>query len=272
MLTILLLIINLVITISGIYIFDYQVDNTINSPIIIILSILIGIIVMLLALYLYIELLYQLVAKNKPKTSMLKHKIAKQMVSIPMHLLNMRLKVVGLENLPKDPGFSIYVNHTSMMDIPLLMYKLYEYPVAFLAKEIVEGVAIFGKWTPALGCVMIDRDDNRKGAEAIINVIRNVKKGSSMVIFPEGTRSEKIGALLEFKQGSFKVALKSKAPLVPMTIVKPKNYKEIKWPFKKRITLVIHKPIPFDELKTMKSLELSKHVEKIIESSLNTIY
>ncbi len=93
-----------------------------------------------------------------------------------------------------------------------------------------------------------------------------------MVVFPEGTRSEEIGTLLEFKQGSFKVALKSKAPLVPMTIVKPKNYKEIKWPFKKRITLVIHKPLPFEEFKTMKSLELSKHVEKIIESSLNTIY
>jgi len=119
---------------------------------------------------------------------------------------------------------------------------------------------------------MFDRSDDRKGAEAIIKVIRNVKSGSAMVVFPEGTRSKEIGTLLEFKQGSFKVALKSKSPLVPMTIVKPKNYDKIIWPFRRRATLVIHKPIPFEELKTMKTLELSQKVESIIASSLNTIY
>ena len=102
MLTILLLIINLGVTILGIYIFDYQVDNIINSPLVIILSLLVGTIVMLLTLLLYIEGLYLLVAKNQPKTSMLKHKIANQMVSIPMHLLNMRINVIGKENLPKN--------------------------------------------------------------------------------------------------------------------------------------------------------------------------
>ncbi len=268
MLTIALLIMNFIITILGIYLFDYQVDGIVNNPIVIILSILIGWLIMILLLAGYIEGAYYLVAKNKPKTSMLKHKIAKQMVSIPMHLMNMRTDVVGLENLPKDPGFSIYSNHTSMFDVPLLMYKLYEYPVAFLEKEKLVNVFMFGKWTPVLGCVTIDRSSDRKGAEAIINVIKNVKSGSSMVIFPEGTRSKEIGSLLEFKQGSFKVALKSKAPLVPITIVKPKNYKKIKWPFKKRTVLVIHKPIPYDELKTMKTLELSEHVKKIIGSSL----
>lgn len=272
MLTIALFLMNLVITVLGIYLFDYQVDGVVNNPLVIIISILVGWVVMILLLVLYIEGTYYLIAKNRPKTSMFKHKIAKQMVSIPMHLLNMRIDVVGLENLPEESGFSIYANHTSMFDIPLLMYKLYEYPVAFLEKENLLDVPMFGKWTPVLGCVTIDRSNDRKGAEAIINVIKNVKSGSSMVIFPEGTRSEKIGSLLEFKQGSFKVALKSKAPLVPMTIVKPKNYKEIKWPFKKRTTLVIHKPISYEKLKTMKSLELSEHVEKIISSSLNTIY
>jgi len=272
MLTIVLLIINLAVAVTGVYLFDYQVDGIINNPVVIILSILVGWIVMLLVLAFYIDLFYILVAKTKPQTSMLKHKIAKQMVSIPMHLTNMRVSVVGKENLPQDPGFSIYSNHTSMMDISVLMYKLYEYPIAFLEKEIVKNLFLVGKWTPPLGCITIDRDNDRKGAEAIINVIKNVRNGSTMVIFPEGTRSREIGTLLEFKQGSFRVALKSKAPLVPITIVKPKNYNSIKWPFKKRITLVIHKPIPFEELSTMKSLELSQKVEDIIRSSLNTIY
>ncbi len=272
MLAIILVIINIAVTLSGVYIFDYKADNFINSPLAIILSILAGFIVMIIVMVIYIEVFYALVAKRKPQNSMLKHKIAKQMMSIPLYSTNMRIKVIGKENLPKDPGFSIYSNHTSLMDVPLLMYKLYEYPVSFLAKEVVEHLFLLGKWTPRLGCVMIDRDSDRKGAESIINVIKNIKNGSTMVIFPEGTRSPEIGTLLEFKQGSFRVALKSKAPLVPMTIVKPKNFKKVKWPFPKKATLVIHKPIPFEEFRTMKSQELSEKVEQIIKGPLNTIY
>lgn len=272
MLTVLLFSINFIIAILGIYVFDYQVDSLINKPFVIILSILAGWIVMLFLLVVYTEITFLLFAKNKPKTSMVKHKLATQMLSMPLHLLNMRMKIVGKENLPSDPGFSIYVNHTSMMDVPLLMYKLYDYPVAFLEKEIVAKAPFIGKWTPELGCVTIDRSNDRKGAESIINVIKNVKSGLSMVIFPEGTRNKEVGSLLEFKQGSFKVALKSKAPLVPITIVKPKNYNQIKWPFKRRVTVVVHKPIAFEDYKNMKTLELSKYIEKIIASSLNTIY
>lgn len=269
MLTIALFLINLIITASGIYIFDYQVDNSINNPLVIILSITVAWILMFLILGVYIELAYYLVANKKPKNSMLMHKLAKQMVSFPMHLTNMKVSVEGKENLPKDPGFSIYVNHTSMMDISVLMYKLYDYPVAFLEKENVGELFSLGKWTHKLGCVMINRDNDRKAAESIINVIKNIKSGSTMVVFPEGTRSKEIGKLLDFKQGSFKVALKSKAPLLPITIVKAKNYNNIKWPFRKNIKLVIHEPIPFEVLKTMKTLELSEKVREIIAGPLN---
>lgn len=268
MLTILLVIINITVTVFGIYLFDYKTDLVINSPLIIILSLLAGSIVMVLFLALYIEFFYITVAKRKPQTSMLKHKIAKQMVSIPLHLTNTRIKLVGAEHLPKDPGFSIYSNHTSLMDIPVLMYKLYDYPVAFLAKEKVGKLFSVGKWTTELGCVLIDRGNDRKGAESIIKVIRNVKSGSSMVVFPEGTRSPEIGKLLEFKQGSFKVALKSKAPLVPISIVKPTNYRKVIWPFPKRIIVIIHKPLPFEEIKQMKTLELAEKVKGIIDAPL----
>ncbi|MBN2605568.1 MAG: 1-acyl-sn-glycerol-3-phosphate acyltransferase [Bacilli bacterium] len=272
MLTIILLLFNIVFSGVGIYLFDFKPDGAVDQIGVILLSLLLGSILMLLVLGFYIELFYVLVAKKLPQNSMLKHKIAKQMVSFPVHLTNMRIKVVGKENLPKDSGFSIYANHTSLMDISVLMYKLYDYPVAFLAKEMVEHLPFVGKWTPKLGCVMIDRNNDRKGAESIINVIKNVKSGSTMVIFPEGTRGKEIGKMLEFKQGAFKVALKSKAPLVPISIVKPKNYPKTIWPLPRRITLVIHPAISADEISTMKSLELSEKVEKIIQGPLNEIY
>ena len=268
MFTILLLLINVCVTGIGIYMFDYRVDETINSPFVIILSIIAGTIIMFGVLSLYIEGFYHLVAKRKPLDSKIKHFLAKQAMALPLHATNTRIKVVGKENLPEDPGFSIYSNHTSMMDIPVFMCALRKYPIGFLAKQVVEDVPVLGKWTVPLGCVMIDRSNDRKAAESIIQVIKNVKNGSSMVVFPEGTRTSKIGELIEFKPGAFRVALKSKAPLVPITIVKQKNYKSIKWPFAKRITIVIHKPIPFIEFRGMNTLDLSKKVKSIIKSSL----
>jgi len=268
MFAILLLIINITVSVLGVYLFDYQVDGVINNPIVIILSILAGTIATLIGFFLYIEVGYLLVAKRLPQNSKFKHFLAKQIMTVPLFYTNIRVKVIGKENLPKDPGFSIFINHTSMMDIPVLMYKLNKYPIAFLQRKAVLELIAIGKWTTELGCITIDRDNARKGAEAIINVIKNIKNGITMVIFPEGTRSKVIGKMNEFKPGSFKVALKSKAPLVPMTIVKPDNFKKVKWPFPKRITLIIHEPIPFNEFRQMTSFDLSSKVRNIIDAPL----
>ncbi len=268
MFAVFLLIVNITVSILGVYLFDYRVDATINSPLVIILSILSGTLITLIVFYLYIDVFYVLIAKRKPQNSKLKHFIAKQIMTVPLFFTNIRTEVIGKENLPENPGFSIYANHTSMLDIPVLMYKLNKYPVAFLQKKAVRDIIAVGKWTPTLGCVTIDRENVRKGAESIIKVIKNIKNGLTMVIFPEGTRTETIGQMIDFKPGSFKVALKSKAPLVPMTILKPKNYKEVKWPFTKRITLIIHKAIPFNEFSKLSSFELSMKVRKIIEEPL----
>lgn len=271
MFTIFIVLINLVVTGLGIYIFDYKIDGVINNPLVIVLSIVVGVLALLLTVVIYIQVFYFIVGKRLPQDNMFKHFIAKQMMAIPLYGLNMRTKIIGLENLPKDPGFTIYANHTSMMDIPLIMCKLKKYPVGFLAKKVVVELPLIGKWTPVIGCVSLDRENTRKGAEAIIQVIKNVKKGSTMVIFPEGTRTKNIGQMIEFKPGSFKVALKSKKPLVPMTIVKPKNFNSIKWPFTKKVTLVIHKPIEFEDLKKQTTQELSDNVKSIIQTALDDV-
>lgn len=257
----LLILINLTVSILGIYLFDHQVDGVINSPLIILLSLLSGTIVMVLVFFLYVEIFYILFGKNDPYTSKRKHFIAKQLMTIPIVWLNIRVTVLGKENLPKDTGFSIYSNHTSMMDIPIFMYHLKDYPVAFLAKEVVRNIFSLGKWTPALGGVMLDRSNARKGAESIIKVIKNVKNGSTMVIFPEGTRAHKLNTLLDFKPGSFKVALKSKRPLVPVTLVKSKKRP---WPLPDRVTMVIHKPLLYNDFKQMTSNELAETVKNTI--------
>lgn len=272
MLAILLIVVNVAVSVLSIYIFDYRVDGIINNIFAIILSLLVGLIVTSLLLGLFLEVFYLSLAKGKLQKSMFAHKLAKQVVSVPIHFSRMRITVVGKENLPHDSGFSIYVNHSSWIDLPIIMYKLYDNPVAALGKEGAFKIFGIGRFAPKFGCVMIHRKNARHSAEAIKQVVNNVKNGFSMVIFPEGTRNPNVDSLLDFKHGAFKVALRSEKPLVPITLVKPKNYNKIKWPFKKRVTLVIHKPLPFDEFKTMKSFELSQRVKEIIGGSLDKTF
>ena len=70
---------------------------------------------------------------------------------------------------------------------------------------------------------MIHRDDPRQSAKAIKNVIKHVKEGISMIIFPEGTRSPNPKELLDFKAGAFKVALRTGKDIVPITLEKTKR-------------------------------------------------
>ena len=55
-----------------------------------------------------------------------------------------------------------------------------------------------------------------------------------------------------------------------MTIVKPENFKKVKWPLPKRITLIIHEPIPFNEFRQMTTFDLSSKVKNIIDAPLKS--
>jgi len=268
MLTIFLLIVNIIVTFLGIYLFYYQVDGVINNFLVIFLSVVAGLIAMFLAAIIFMEVAYLIFAKGKPNTTKIKHIIGKQIISVPIHLFNVHTKVIGRDNLPTDPKFLIYANHTSELDISILMNKLPKYPVAFLAKKAVLGYLSIGKWAVTTGCVMLDRDNNRKGVTAVSQVIENVQSGSTMAIFPEGKVNREIGKLLKFRRGSFKIALGSGVPIVPISIVKDEKNDKRFWPMPKNYTIVIHQALPYDEYKNLNSTELSEKVREIIKSKL----
>lgn len=255
-------------TVLGVYFFDYMVDNVINNPLVIVLSVFAGFIVTILTAILFMEITYLLVARRTPRTSRIKHYFGKQIVSVPMHIFNIKTTVYGVEHLPEDSKFLIYSNHTSELDISVLMCHLPQYPVAFLAKQVVHSYLSVGKWAKSIGCVMLNRENNRQGNQAVSQVVENVKNGSTMVIFPEGKVAREVGALQKFRSGSFKIALASGVPLVPVTLVKEPSYNRKKWPMRKRLDIVIHPPLIFDTFKDLSSRQLGLQVRDIIGSSL----
>ncbi len=178
------------------------------------------------------------------------------------------INIKGLENIPDQNGILFMSNHQSNFDILLLLAEL---PVqhGFVAKVELDHIPFFSRWMRCIHCLFMDRNDMKQSAQTIIDGIKQLKAGINMVIFPEGTRSK--GAPVgEFKAGSFKLATKSKAPIVPVTIdgtykVMEGNKNKIK---PAEINLIIHEPIYTDKLTKEEIAELPEKVRSIIVADL----
>jgi len=133
-----------------------------------------------------------------------------------LKLAGVEVTVTGAENIPKDQTVLFVGNHQSNFDIPILL-RYIEGTKGFIAKQELSKIPILSRWMTAINCVFMDRENMRKAAIAINQGIKFLKSGTSMVVFPEGTRSRD-GEPLEFKQGALKLATKSGVPVIPMTI------------------------------------------------------
>jgi 1-acyl-sn-glycerol-3-phosphate acyltransferase len=155
------------------------------------------------------------------------------------------VKVKGLENIDPQGTYVFASNHESWFDIFTILGKL---PMQFrwLAKVELFRIFILGKAMESAGYIPIDRSDSRKAFKSIDMAAERVKNGTSIVIFPEGTRSPD-GVLQDFKKGGFILALKSQQPMVPISIsgsckILPKRGR---WQIERAvIRMSIGKPIP----------------------------
>ena len=128
------------------------------------------------------------------------------------------LTVEGLENIPKEGPCVFVGNHRSYYDIPLLLASL-DKPHGILAKEELGKIPLLNRWMKLPGCVFVQRDDLRASVRALNDATAIVESGRSFVIFPEGTRYKgEEGGAGEFKQGAFRIAVKTGAPVVPVAI------------------------------------------------------
>ncbi len=107
-------------------------------------------------------------------------------------------------------------NHASQMDI-LVLYRALPVTFRFLVKKELFNVPLLGLAMKKAGYIPIDRKNSRAAVKSIKKAADRLKKGASIVIFPEGTRS-KDGRLQSFKEGGFMLAIKSGCPVVPVAI------------------------------------------------------
>ncbi len=198
----------------------------------------------------------------------LAHKEAMRWGFKVINFAKIKVTVIGEENIPKDKGVLFVGNHQSNLDIPIIMGFINK-PKGFIAKVELAKIPILSKWMKYLGCVFIDRSDVRQSLLAINQGAENLKKGISMVIFPEGTRS-KDGILGDFKPGSLKLAIKAGAPVIPVTLngsvnILPKKGFIIR---PTEVKIIISPPVVLEKALQKDSNALAEAVRNIIQENL----
>ena len=120
-----------------------------------------------------------------------------------------------MSRLSREKGAVYISNHVSWFDVFVLAAELPRY--SFIAKSELRKIPMFGYGAEAAGIVFLDRDNRKAAFESYKLAAKEVERGRSIVVFPEGTRGRDYH-LRPFKKGPFVLAIASQCPIIPTII------------------------------------------------------
>ncbi|MCP3901561.1 MAG: 1-acyl-sn-glycerol-3-phosphate acyltransferase [Desulfobacteraceae bacterium] len=183
-------------------------------------------------------------------------------------LVPLKVRVLGKENFSPEKSYIIVANHQSMADIIILQAYI-NLKIKWIMKKELESIPLFGFACKKLGCIYVDRFNNASALASMQKARKSLSKDSSVIFFPEGTRSRG-GKLLNFKKGAFRFAMATGRPILPITIkdsykILPADSVEVT---PGQVTVVVHPPISMEN-KTIEDLdEIIFTTKKTIVSAL----
>jgi 1-acyl-sn-glycerol-3-phosphate acyltransferase len=157
-------------------------------------------------------------------------------------------RVVGRERLAEVPGGALLVcNHASFFDPPLVGLAFDE-EIHYLARKSLMSNRLAGVVYDAWNSIPVDQD--KPDMSGLRTVIRTLKKGGKVLIFPEGSRTED-GALLPGEPGTGLIVAKAGVPVIPMRLFGTREAlpRHAAFPRPSQITLVIGEPWHYDPAK-----------------------
>jgi 1-acyl-sn-glycerol-3-phosphate acyltransferase len=202
------------------------------------------------------------------RKSTLSRLIAGNWARIGAWVTPMPVSVLGRENIAPGQSYVVVSNHQSLFDI-LVLYGWLGLDIRWVMKKELRSVPGLGIACQALGHIYIDRSDHEAAVRSINEAQERITGGTSVIFFPEGTRSDD-GRLKRFKKGAFRFAIDTGIPVLPVTVdgtcdVLPARRYDLR-PGRSR--LVIHPPISTDGLTRSDLTSLSDRVRSTIETAL----
>ncbi len=166
--------------------------------------------------------------------------------------LNIKIKIKNADKLPQEGQYLLVSNHRTIIDPPIIELVLENTKIfgLWVSKKELYNSFFFGLFVRNAGSVLLDREKSQMSG-FFADIKKGVKEGSSIFIFPEGTRNKTGAALTPFKEGSRIIALKNRLPMLPVyikgnaeTVLKDAIYDSRQ---KKEITVIIGDMIDYKE-------------------------
>lgn len=188
------------------------------------------------------------------------HRVARAWGRSILYVAGIDVDVKGLEHIDRNRSYVYMSNHMSMFDIPVLLACL-RVQFRWIAKVELFGIPLFGRIMTSAGYIPVDRSDRRAAFRSLKLASEKIRNGVSVMIFPEGTRSDD-GNIRAFKNGGFIMAIDSGCPILPLVIhgtgsIMRKNEKRIR---RGRVFLEILEPVETSDCTRKEKNEL---IEKV---------
>lgn len=185
-------------------------------------------------------------------------------------LSNTKVDVSNLDLIPNDSRYVIVYNHLSNFDPMVIMNELSRDDIVCITKRGNENIPIAGSFIHKAGFIPIDRDNTISCAHSVVKACRFLKDNCcSIAVAPEGTRNKKKeDVLLPFHNGVFKIAIKTKLPIV-VSVVENTELIHKNFPFKRtNVKFRVIKVIDYIDYRDKSCEEIKEYVYSIMKKSL----
>ena len=182
--------------------------------------------------------------------------------------LFLRVKIYGRENVPSTGGVLLVSNHQSYLD-PVFCGIRLKRDLYFLVRHTLYEGHFWGRIIKALNTIPVRRGE--ADLTAMRMVIKKLREGNAVCLFPEGTRT-KDGKISSFKPGFSLLCKRSQTAVIPIAIegafeAWPRTRKFF-WPWKK-IVIRYGEIIPAEKIKNIDAKELAKIVTATLRQMQN---
>lgn len=194
------------------------------------------------------------------------HRCARAWARLILATTGVRTSARGVERVDRGVSYVFVSNHQSIYDVPVLFAAL-PLQLRIIAKASLGRFPVLGwhlRWT---GHLLVDRA--RAGAGALKQVAHMMRRGHSLIVFPEGTRSAD-GRVGRFRRGLFLLAIDAGLPVVPVAVAGTRRVMR-KGRLTTRpgdVTLVVHPPVPTDGLSRADAGALAERVRGLVAASV----
>ena len=197
-------------------------------------------------------------------------KLAKIWSYIILFCMGFYTKIDKIPKLERGKNYMFISNHTSMIDILLMIVIFKNHPFVFVGKVELSKIPFFGVIYKR-ACILVDRSSSKSRKSVFFNTQKKLANGMSICIYPEGGVPDPTVILDEFKKGAFKIAIEHQIPIVCITFLDNKK----RFPFSYfsgkpgLLRVKYHKPLTTKGLTSADIQPISDHFRKLILNDLS---